>query len=108
MVIVMPEPGSRFSDIHYVTGKIQYRDGSTGTLIYIKSSLSKNAPADVLEYASRQTQFPHQSTGDQWFDESQFESYRKLGYYIGNIVFTELLGKLAGEQAARAAQAGKR
>ncbi|PYT24418.1 MAG: hypothetical protein DMG57_28975 [Acidobacteria bacterium] len=105
---IRPEPGSRFSDIHYVTGKIQYRDGSTGTLIYIKSSLSKNAPADVLEYASRQTQFPHQSTGDQWFDESQFESYRKLGYYVGNIGFTELLGKLAGEQAARAAQAGKR
>jgi hypothetical protein len=25
--------------------------------------------------------FPNQSTGDQFFDESQFESYRKLGYH---------------------------
>src|SRR3954453_5079887 len=23
--------------------------------------------------------FPHESTADQWFSESQFESYRKLG-----------------------------
>jgi len=30
----------------------------------------------------RQSAFPHQSTGDQWFDESQFESYRALGYHI--------------------------
>ena len=27
--------------------------------------------------------FPQQSTLDQWFDEAQFESYRKLGYLIG-------------------------
>jgi len=26
--------------------------------------------------------FPHESTGDQFFSESQFESYRKLGYTL--------------------------
>jgi hypothetical protein len=26
--------------------------------------------------------FPHQSTADQWFSESQFESYRSLGFEI--------------------------
>jgi hypothetical protein len=26
--------------------------------------------------------FPHQPTSDQFFDESQFESYRKLGEHI--------------------------
>ncbi len=26
--------------------------------------------------------FPHESTGDQWFSEAQFESYRKLGSHI--------------------------
>ena len=29
----------------------------------------------------RERAFPHQSTGDQWFSESQFESYRALGSY---------------------------
>jgi hypothetical protein len=24
--------------------------------------------------------FPQQTTADQWYDESQFESYRSLGY----------------------------
>jgi hypothetical protein len=40
-----------------------------------------------LEYAARSAEFPHQSTGDQWFDESQFESYRKLGYHVGMHTF---------------------
>ena len=26
--------------------------------------------------------YPHESTGDQWFSESQFESYRALGSHI--------------------------
>lgn len=29
-------------------------------------------------------EFPRQSTGDQWFDESQFESYRALGYHAAH------------------------
>jgi hypothetical protein len=35
-----------------------------------------------LAYHSDQPAFPHQTTGDQWFDESQFESYRRLGCHI--------------------------
>jgi hypothetical protein len=34
----------------------------------------------VYSYAQQYPQFPHQSTGDQFFDESQFESYRALGF----------------------------
>ena len=26
--------------------------------------------------------FPHETTADQFFDESQFESYRHLGYEV--------------------------
>jgi hypothetical protein len=26
-------------------------------------------------------EFPHESTADQWFTESQFESYRRLGEF---------------------------
>jgi hypothetical protein len=84
----------KYGKAHCVVGDIIYAEDSsiaedgpikpaTGKLIYIKSSLSGDEPADVLEYASVQKEFPHQSTGDQWFDEPQFESYRKLGYHIG-------------------------
>jgi len=34
----------------------------------------------VLAYARQHASFPHQSTVDQFFDESQFESYRALGF----------------------------
>ena len=53
-----------------------------GWLLYLKSSLTGNEPADVLEYKSENPDFPHQSTGDQFFSESQFESYRRLGLHV--------------------------
>jgi hypothetical protein len=67
-------------------GTIHYKkdDGSAaeeGKLIYIKPTLCGNEPVDILNYAKTHTSFPHQSTGDQWFDEVQFESYRMLGYH---------------------------
>ena len=53
-----------------------------GKLLYLKASLTGHEPADVLEYHSNHSGFPHQSTADQWFDESQFKSYRLLGQYV--------------------------
>lgn len=36
-------------------------------------------------YAAAHAKFPHESTLSQWFGESQFESYRSLGYVIEEI-----------------------
>jgi len=36
-------------------------------------------PPDVVSYGATHPDFPHQTTGNQWFDESQTESYRLLG-----------------------------
>jgi len=38
-----------------------------------------NESPDVQSYHAEQLKFPQQSTGDQWFNESQTESYRMLG-----------------------------
>ena len=59
-----------------------------GLLIYLKPSLTGNEPADVTEYASCHDEFPHEPTADQFFDESQFESYRALGLHIADKVFS--------------------
>ena len=76
---------------HCAIGKIRYDkvDGNdqVGTLIYLKASLTGDEPTDVLRYAALHHEFPHQSTGDQWFDESQFESYRALGFHAATSVF---------------------
>ena len=82
------------SDWHCAIGKIRYnrvdRNAREGILVYLKSSLTGDEPTDVLRYAAANPGFPHQSTGDQWFDESQFESYRALGFHITRDVFGAL------------------
>ena len=50
-----------------------------GILIYIKPACYGNEPRDIFEYFKRSATFPHESTADQFFSESQFESYRMLG-----------------------------
>jgi hypothetical protein len=50
-----------------------------GWLIYIKPKLIGNEPPDVVNYGRSHPDFPHQGTNNQWFDESQTESYRMLG-----------------------------
>lgn len=66
---------------HCAVGRINYGDGFTGTLLYVKSSVTGDEPADVERYRAQNPDFPHQTTGDQWFDETQFESYRRLGQH---------------------------
>ena len=53
--------------------------GTDGRLIYIKAMLVGTESPDVLSYAAANPTFPHQTTSNQWFNESQTESYRSLG-----------------------------
>lgn len=77
---------SKRSKRHCAVGTIHYqrmdRKAPHGILVYIKASLTGDEPTDVLRYSAQDANFPHQSTGDQFFDESQFESYRALGDHI--------------------------
>ena len=54
-----------------------------GLLFYVKPCFYGSEPRDVFNYALGHEEFPHEPTSDQWFSESQFESYRSLGEYIG-------------------------
>ena len=84
---LVPAGRSKFAKVHGIRGKIHYPKGPngeppfTGDLLYIKPTITANVPRDVLAYRDSNAGFPHQSTADQWFDESQFESYRRLGLY---------------------------
>lgn len=70
------------SEKHIIKGKIKYPGiKEEGSLIYIKAALTDDEPIDIREYALTNPDFPQQSTADQFFDEAQFESYRKLGYH---------------------------
>jgi hypothetical protein len=73
--------------VHWVTGDIHYPDDSIGRLIYIKTSMTGDEPADIRAYRAQHDCFPHQSTAEQFFGEAQFESYHRLGLHIGKEVF---------------------
>lgn len=70
----------------FVTGRIHYHqaDGGSqqGVLLYLKPALTGGENADIFNYSRLHPSFPHETTADQWFDESQFDSYRSLGRHI--------------------------
>jgi len=59
----------------------------TCRIILLKPRVIASAPADVQEYATTHSTFPQETTTDQFFDQAQWESYRKLGLTIGGRVF---------------------
>ncbi len=97
----------RRGEQHHAIGTIRYPNGRIGKMIYLKSSLlgdnslmatlgqenyvtspyrDDNLMFDqnayIAYYKALNSAFPHQSTGDQFFDEAQFECYRALGYAV--------------------------
>lgn len=72
-----------YSHAHAALATVTYRDGSKGRIVYVKASLTGREPADVLQYHAEHPDFPHETTADQFFDEAQWESYRRLGEYVG-------------------------
>ena len=81
---------SRVARAHFALGRVEYCEPHlralgwnelprTGTIVWFKPAIVGDESADVRQYALQNSAFPHQTTTDQWFDESQFESYRNLG-----------------------------
>jgi hypothetical protein len=79
----------------YFLATIEYPDDGGrpekhGALVYLKSTMIRRVPADVLGYKDRNPSFPDQPTADQFFDEEQFEAYRELGYRLADQAFDAL------------------
>ena len=75
---------------HCAVGTIRYlRENEEGRILYIKASVTGDESADILNYRGKHEAFPHQTTGDQFFDESQFESYRQLGHHVAMSVLEQ-------------------
>ena len=80
-------------------GRIRYSvvdgdDAPDGIVVYIKPVCYGDEPRDIYEYFKTNPTFPHESTGDQFFSESQFESYRMLGAHTMEKFCTDCDGDL--------------
>jgi hypothetical protein len=56
-------------------------------LVLVKPTLIGTEPVDINAYGLANPDFPQQSTGDQSFDDAQWEAYRKLGDHVGTRLF---------------------
>lgn len=75
---------------HFVKGTIYYPNDKNGTLFYIKTSMTGREPEDLLAYRRKNPRFPDETTANQFFNEDQFESYRKLGEVAGKEASSEI------------------
>jgi hypothetical protein len=81
---LMPRRDPPVDGAYCALGRIGYPEegAKEGTLVYVKPGYHGSEPADIRAYAALHREFPHESTSDQWFSESQMESYRALGSHI--------------------------
>jgi hypothetical protein len=89
-----------FSRSHFCLARVHYpgTEKACGYLLYVKLSLTGNEGEFLRRYRLDEPAFPHHSTADQFFTETQFEAYRSLGEHVGNRLF---LKALAGEMGTR-------
>ena len=70
------------SRAHHAIGTIQYDNGEEGTLVYLKLSCTGDEPEYLRYYRRQNPEFPHESTGNQFFGETKLEAYRALGEHV--------------------------
>jgi hypothetical protein len=87
----LPPPDAKNTgpaNLNITRGRVRYLRAAPGQaaeseLIYVRPVLVPSDAADLLRYQRDNPDFPYQSTADQFFDEAQWESYRKLGERTG-------------------------
>ncbi|HUR32946.1 MAG TPA: hypothetical protein VM032_04070 [Vicinamibacterales bacterium] len=83
-----------------VHGDANDPDAARSWLIYVKATLMGDEPEDVCHYHRSHPDFPQETTLDQFFDEAQWESYRRLGQHVGRrVLSTELFDYLRANPA---------
>jgi hypothetical protein len=95
--------------IDYTPAEEDVTQKELGWMLYVKLAMLGTESNYVLDYRRENPKFPHQTTADQFFDEAQFEAYRKLGESAArnflskdfqassHQAFTEWFQRLAGD-----------
>lgn len=105
----LPGQEGEGKDKRFVIGDIQYGDADdpeakNGRLIVLKPRLTASDPPELAQYREESRKadsvFPQQSSLDQFYDETQFESYRMLGAVSAAKMLSELTPELYSDQGA--------
>jgi hypothetical protein len=98
---IRPDPKTGSSKCHFHLCRIHYPEG-IGLLLYLKLSVTGNESELIKRYRITNPDFPHQTTLDQFFDQEQFEAYRKLGVHVAEGLFLPALMSGTNPQCVRA------
>jgi len=82
----MPVEGRNCAIAEIEYSAVDGEKAKDGFLIYIKPTLDGDEPIDVVNYKNINRDFPHETTGDEFYSETQFESYRSLGFHMINSI----------------------
>jgi hypothetical protein len=85
------------SRYHFFVGRVRYPESfrpdlapggaeEEGYLIYLKPSLTRDEDNDLLRHFKEHPPFPHDPTLNQLYDADKVESYRQLGFHIGEVL----------------------
>jgi len=105
---------------HFVVGTVKYRrehleslgykngilgskneNAYTGVIVLFKPVLANDEDVDVIQYGMEDRHdFPQQTTGDQFYSEAQFESYRRLGQFSAETFIKTLESNAASVKEA--------
>jgi hypothetical protein len=98
-----PDTTTGLSKKHVVIGRITYPqegnlEAEDGWLVYVKPTITAGDRGEIRQYyETHKNWYPHPSTGDQWFDEWQFEAQRLLGEEAVNSALAEWIKVLNDE-----------
>jgi hypothetical protein len=73
----------------YSPNNVFYKNNAQGIIVYFKSSMTGDEKDYIIDYKKRNPSFPHETTGDQFFSEEQFEVYRALGFHMVDNFFDD-------------------
>jgi hypothetical protein len=94
---IQPRQTPPAAGVSCAIGSIKYPGSDRlGWLLYIKPTYHGTERADIRSYAAAHGKFPHESTTEQWFSESQLESYRALGANVVELICTGGVGVKPG------------
>ena len=84
-------------------GPLGARGEEKGTILYLKPWLASDAPMELRAFQVLRPEFPHEPTTNQFFTESDFESYRELGHHIAASALGGYASDVRGKTEALAA-----
>lgn len=98
--------GEGVSRSHFQFCRIRYpasksKEEEIGYLIYLKLSLTGNEGEFIRRFKYDEPAFPHHSTANQFFTETQYEAYRNLGEHIGDKMFLKALTGINDSSSVR-------